>query len=101
MSARVATAPKRKARVAAWAASSIIQQTDPASLIHILLRGDRAVATDQAPTAPAMPQSGWMLNDGEIAAILSYIRNSWRNAAPEVNASEVEKARSALLERSD
>jgi mono/diheme cytochrome c family protein len=83
------------------AGSSIVQQTDPASLIHIVLRGARGVATDQAPMAPGMPQFGWVLKDDEVAAVLTYIRNSWGNAAPAVTTGAVGNARSALVERSD
>lgn len=81
--------------------SAAVQQTDPTSLMHVVLRGARSVGTDQAPTAPAMPQFGWLLNDDQVAAVLTYIRNSWGNAAPAVSASEVHKARHAFVERSD
>jgi hypothetical protein len=33
--------------------------------------------------------------------VLTYIRNSWGNAAPAVSASEVGKARRAFVERND
>jgi len=82
-------------------ASAIVQQTDPASLMHVVLRGSRSVATDKAPTGAAMPEFGWLLKDDEVAAVLTYIRNSWGNAAPAVTATEVGKARHALVERSD
>jgi mono/diheme cytochrome c family protein len=81
--------------------SSIVQQPDPASLMHVVLRGARSVATDQAPTGAAMPEFGWLLNDDQVAAVLTYVRNSWGNAAPAVSASEVQKARQALVERGD
>ncbi len=82
-------------------ASAIVQQTDPTSLMHVVLRGSRSVATDKAPTGAAMPEFGWLLRDDEVAAVLTYIRNSWGNAAPAVTASEVGKARQAFVERSD
>jgi mono/diheme cytochrome c family protein len=81
--------------------SAIVQQTDASSLMHVVLHGARGVATDQAPTGPGMPQFGWLLNDDQVAAVLTYIRNSWGNAAPAVTASEVGKARHAFVERSD
>jgi mono/diheme cytochrome c family protein len=83
------------------AGSALVQQTDPTSLMHVVLRGARSVATDGAPTAPAMPQFAWLLKDGEVAAVLTYIRNSWGNAAPAVSAGEVGKARRAFVERTD
>jgi mono/diheme cytochrome c family protein len=69
--------------------------------MHVVLRGARSVATDGAPTAPAMPQFAWVLNDDQVATVLSYIRNSWDNAAPAVSAGEVAKARRAFVERTD
>jgi mono/diheme cytochrome c family protein len=81
--------------------SSVVQQTDSTSLMHIVLRGARGVATDRAPTGAAMPEFGWLLKDDEVAAVLTYIRNSWGNAAPAVNAAEVGAARHAFEARSD
>jgi mono/diheme cytochrome c family protein len=81
--------------------SSVVQQADPASLLHIVLRGARGVATDRAPTGAAMPEFGWVLKDDEVAAVVTYIRNAWGNAAPAVNAAEVGAARDVLKERSD
>jgi mono/diheme cytochrome c family protein len=48
-----------------------------------------------------MPQFDWILNDDQVAAVLTYIRNAWGNAAPPVGAGEVSKSRRALIERSD
>ena len=81
--------------------SPLVQQTDPTSLLHVVLRGARSAATAAAPTAPAMPAFGWILSDDQVAKVLTYIRNSWGNAAPPVSAGEVGKTRQALVERSD
>jgi mono/diheme cytochrome c family protein len=81
--------------------SAAVRQADPASLLHVVLRGARSVGTDKAPTAPAMPAFGWILKDDQVAAVLTYIRNAWGNSAPPVTASEVGKARKALVQRSD
>jgi len=81
--------------------SAVVQQTDVTSILHIVLRGARSVATDRAPTGPAMPEFGWLLKDDEVAAVVTYIRNSWGNAASSVSAAEVGKARQAFVERSD
>jgi mono/diheme cytochrome c family protein len=81
--------------------SAIVQQTDAASLMHVVLRGARSVATSQAPTAPAMPQFAWVLTDDQVAAVLTYIRNSWGNSASAVDADDVRKARHAFVERGD
>ena len=75
--------------------------TDLSSLIRILLRGAQSVATDAAPTAPAMPSFGWKLSDDEAAAALTYIRNAWGNAAAPVAASDVKRARHDLSARAE
>jgi mono/diheme cytochrome c family protein len=81
--------------------SALVQQADPTSLLHVVLRGARSAATDGAPTGAAMPQFDWLLSDDQVAAVLSYIRSSWGNSAPAVSAGEVGKARRAFIERSD
>jgi mono/diheme cytochrome c family protein len=81
--------------------SSEVQQNDPTSLLRVVLRGARSVGTNQAPTAPAMPAFSWVLNDDQVAAVLTYIRNSWNNAAPQVSAGQVGKARKSFAERAD
>lgn len=81
--------------------SPAVQQIDPTTLLRVVLRGARSVGTAGAPTASAMPQFGWILNDDEVAAVLTYIRNSWGNAAPPVSAGAVGKARHEFVERND
>jgi len=82
------------------AESASVQSTDPTSLVRIVLAGTRSVGTPKAPTSPAMPGFGWLLNDGQTAAVLTYIRNSWGNAAPAVGAARVKDIRKTLTERS-
>jgi mono/diheme cytochrome c family protein len=48
------------------------------------------------PTAPAMPAFGWRVDDSQAAAVLTYIRNSWGNAAPPVAASTIAKQRTSF-----
>jgi len=73
-----------------------IQQTDPTSLIHVVIAGARGSATDAKPTGPAMPSLGWRLNNDQIAAVVTYIRNSWGNAAPAATASQVAALRAKI-----
>jgi mono/diheme cytochrome c family protein len=76
-------------------------QEDATSLIRVVLEGVRSVGTGGAPTAPAMPAFGWKLDDGQVAAVVNYVRNSWGNAAPAVGAGDVSKLRKQLAQRSD
>jgi mono/diheme cytochrome c family protein len=85
----------------AVASSSMARADDPTSVIRMVLRGARSVATDKEPTAPGMPSYGWQLDDTQIAAVLTSIRNSWGNAAPVVSANDVARQRRELAKRSD
>jgi mono/diheme cytochrome c family protein len=75
------------------AGDRIVQQTDPTTLLNIVLSGVQGAATQQAPTAPAMPAFSWRLSDEQAADVITYIRNSWGNAAPAVSASEASRQR--------
>jgi mono/diheme cytochrome c family protein len=48
------------------------------------------------PTAPAMPAFDWRLGDAQAAAVLTYIRNSWGNAAAPVSPGNVASQRTSL-----
>ncbi len=74
----------------------LVQQSQATSLVRVVLEGSRAAATDGAPTGPAMPSFAWRLSDPDIAAVITYIRNAWGNAAPPVSAGDVNNMRQAL-----
>lgn len=73
--------------------SAVVQAHNPAMLLDVVLNGGRGAATGTAPTGPAMPAFGWQLSNQQIAAILTFIRNSWGNAAAEVSPDAVAGAR--------
>jgi mono/diheme cytochrome c family protein len=81
------------------AGSAAVQSADPTSLIRVVLRGARTVATQQAPTGPAMPSFAADLNDAQVAAIVTYIRNAWGNVAEPVPTSRITKERASLAQR--
>jgi mono/diheme cytochrome c family protein len=76
--------------------SASAQSNDPTTLVRIVLQGTRTVPTDTRPTPATMPAYGWKLTDGQIAAVLTFVRNEWGNAAEPVEASDVESVRRAL-----
>jgi mono/diheme cytochrome c family protein len=78
------------------AGNVVAAQDDPASLIRIVIAGGRAAATEERPTSPAMPSLGYRLNDDEVAAVVTYVRNSWGNAASPVSADTVKAVRSKV-----
>jgi mono/diheme cytochrome c family protein len=76
--------------------SALVQSDDPTTLVRVVLQGTRAVSTASMPTAPAMPAFDWRLGDAQAAAVLTYIRNSWGNAAAPVSPGDVASQRTAL-----
>jgi mono/diheme cytochrome c family protein len=78
------------------ARSANVQQSDPTTALHVILAGAQAVPTPAAPTAFTMPAFAWKLNDKQVAAVATYIRNEWGNAAPPVSAEQVAKLRGKL-----
>jgi mono/diheme cytochrome c family protein len=79
------------------AGSPNVRSTDPTSLIRVLMEGARSVATAGEPTSPGMPWFAWKLNDAELAAVLTYVRNSWGSSASAVTADQVRSVRAAIL----
>ena len=83
------------------ATSSTAASREPTTLIRVVLRGAQTVATKDEPTGPAMPSFGWQLTDAQVAAVATYIRNSWGHAGPVLTEDEVRKARGNLAARND
>ena len=76
--------------------SANAQQLDPTTSLHFILAGAQAVPTRAEPTAFTMPAFAWKLDDRQIAAVATYVRNNWGNAAPAVSADQVARLRSKL-----
>jgi len=77
----------------------IVQSKDATSLIRVTLEGAQNVATQAAPTGPAMPAFYWKLSNAQIADALTYIRNSWGNRASAVSSGQVDDVRSEPTQR--
>lgn len=69
---------------------------DASSIITTVLQGGRGAVTQGNPTSGAMPSFAWKLTDEQVAAVSTYIRNSWGNAATPVKADEVAGKRKLL-----
>jgi len=82
--------------VTAFAGNPAIQSHGHGSLIQTVLKGGRAAITDSNPTGAGMPSFAWKLSDADIADVLTYVRNSWGNAAGPINADEVKSSRQSL-----
>ena len=75
--------------------SSSVSSREPTSVLRVLIHGAQSVATQREPTGPSMPAFGWQLTDTQVAAVATYIRNSWGHAAPATDAGDVHNARKA------
>jgi mono/diheme cytochrome c family protein len=73
-----------------------VQQRDPTTVVRFILQGTRSTSTAARPTPLSMPAFNWKLSDAQIAAVASYVRNSWGNAAPVVSADQVKDLRIKL-----
>ena len=78
------------------ARSANAQQADPTTTLHIILAGAQASPTRAAPTPFTMPAFAWKLDDQQVAAVATWLRNSWGNAAPAVTPDQVAKLRKKL-----
>jgi mono/diheme cytochrome c family protein len=76
----------------------LVNGDDATSLMRVVLAGSRAGGTVAAPTGPAMPSFAWNLSDADVANVLTYIRNSWGNAASPVDPGNVREMRKKLSE---
>ncbi len=63
------------------------------NLLQVLLYGGFGASTAGHPRPFGMPPFILSLNDREMASVLSYIRNSWGNQAPEVSVLDVHNMR--------
>ena len=81
--------------------SSMVKSGDPTTSIRIVLRGARSVGTTAQPTAPGMPAYGKQLDDDEVAAVLTYMRNTWGGAAAAVTSGQVSDVRRDTALRPD
>ena len=73
--------------------SAAVQARDPTTVLHHIIGGATMAATKDKPTGLAMPAFGWKLSDQEIAALATYIRNTWGNRADAVTERQVSKVR--------
>lgn len=75
---------------------AMLQQADPAGLLHLILAGTRIGTSPTRPSPLSMPSFAWKLSDREIADVSTFIRNSWGNQATPISDSQVSEARRKL-----
>lgn len=77
------------------AGNSSVSSPDPASVIHVMLRGGKSAQTQRFPRQFAMPSFA-ELSDAELAQIVNFVRTSWGSNAPEVTADDVSRLRGSI-----
>jgi mono/diheme cytochrome c family protein len=77
----------------ALAANRAITLPNTTNLVRILLAGGYAPSTAGNPRPFGMPPFVHVLNDTDIAAVTTYIRNAWGNQADSVTAADVIRVR--------
>jgi mono/diheme cytochrome c family protein len=77
------------------AGDTLIMGRDPMTVERIILEGAQSAVTANAKTTFSMPSFA-ALRDDDIAAVATYIRNSWGNHASPVSRDDVTKLRKAL-----
>ncbi len=82
------------------AEAATVNTKDPTTVLRVILQGAQSVATDREPTGPAMPAFAWQLNDTQVAAVATYVRNHWGKAPP-VSEDDVRKERARLDARTN
>jgi mono/diheme cytochrome c family protein len=78
------------------AGDALLQSRDATTIARYILTGSPTAATAARPTPFTMPAFAWKLSDGEIAAVATYVRNSWGNLAPAVTAGQVRDLRAEV-----
>jgi mono/diheme cytochrome c family protein len=80
------------------AGNRAITMDNAINAVRIVLNGGFPPGTAGNPRPYGMPPYSHVMNDDEVAAVVTYLRASWGNAAPPVTASEVNRNRSTPLD---
>ena len=75
------------------AGNSSVTTHSPINAIRLVLHGGYAPSTIRNPRPYGMPPYGQSMNNEDVAAVVSYIRNTWGNRAPMVQSFEVDRHR--------
>jgi mono/diheme cytochrome c family protein len=85
----------------ALAGNPTVLDRDPASLINIVLNGSAPLVVKGNPAPYRMPQYRVLLNNQQIADVITFIRGGWGNSAPPVSAGDVADLRKRTDAASD
>ena len=79
----------------ALAGNRAVVMAQTTNMVHAVLHGGFAPATAGNPRPFGMPPYVLVLDDADIATVLTHLRSAWGNAAPEVTELEVNRVRAA------
>jgi mono/diheme cytochrome c family protein len=77
----------------ALAGNRAVLMNPPVNVVRAVLSGGFQPATAGNPRPWGMPPFGHVLDDADIAAVVTFIRNQWGNRAAAVSANEVQRLR--------
>ena len=75
------------------AGNPVVLDTNPSSLINLVLNGADPLVVKGVPDAYRMPQFRIQLNDEAIGEVLSFVRGAWGNGAAAVTTKQVQRLR--------
>jgi mono/diheme cytochrome c family protein len=73
-----------------------VTMTPPINMIRSVLNGGYPPSTAGNPRPYGMPPFAQVLHDGEVALVLSYIRNAWGNRGSLVTTVQVDRSREGM-----
>jgi mono/diheme cytochrome c family protein len=79
--------------------ASVVTASEPGGLIHVILQGAQLPSTPKAPSTLLMPGFAKRLNNKEVAALATFIRQGWNNQADAVSADQVKDIRDSLKKK--
>jgi mono/diheme cytochrome c family protein len=82
----------------ALAGNQSITMSSPVNAIRMVLNGGYAPGTRKNPRPYGMPPFSHILNDDEVAAVVTYIRVAWENSGTPVTAAQANELRKVLPE---
>lgn len=80
------------------AGNQSITMASPVNSIRMVLNGGYPPGTMKNPRPHGMPPFAHLLNDGEVAAVVTYIRVAWGNSGTPVTAAQANELRKLLPE---
>ena len=72
--------------------NTLVQGRNPDTVLRVILSGSQSIGLKNTKMPYSMPAFA-PLNDDQIAAVTTYIRNAWGNRAPAVTAAQVKALR--------